>query len=472
VLVPLAAVIAATTIPDNRPGVNFTIIALLVVAATWDTPSEAADPWNHALWGGALCIFVFFAVRAAEWLLVLNLLIGAGLFAVASAHARTWTQIALAPVRALLLLPRGLFASLSPLARHVRSVPGVGTRSVWRAGALAGGLLIVFGGLFLSADPAFAALTERFLVPEVDVGLLPARVLVAALCLAGAGALALSTEYAYTEPGSSWAGIAAARRPYQLRPVEWLPALLLMNALFAAFVLLQLAVIFGGHTRVLETTGLTYAQYARGGFFQLVAVAVLTLGLIAGAVRFAESEARTRLWLKGLLGGLCVLTLVILASALTRMNLYQEVYGFTHLRLLVEATILWLAAVFLAVLAAGAFWRGEWLPRTVLALGAAALLILNMNNPDALIAKRNIDRFERTGKIDLAYLARLSVDAVPALSALPEPQRTCVLARISSAPLEEEGPLTFNWGRERAYDVLRGLPAPGVAGSVECPLGL
>ena len=79
---------------------------------------------------------------------------------------------------------------------------------------------------------------------------------------------------------------------------------------------------------VLDTAGLTYAEYARSGFAQLLAVAALTFAVIAAARRWAAAAAAA-----ALLAALCVLTLVVLASALKRLGLYEETYGFTRLRL-------------------------------------------------------------------------------------------------------------------------------------------
>ena len=66
----------------------------------------------------------------------------------------------------------------------------------------------------------------------------------------------------------------ADRAPLRLGAVEAATILLVVDALFAIFVTLQLAWLFGGRD-TLAMTGLTYAEYARRGFFDLVIVAVL-----------------------------------------------------------------------------------------------------------------------------------------------------------------------------------------------------
>ncbi|MBA2384669.1 MAG: DUF4173 domain-containing protein [Actinobacteria bacterium] len=82
--------------------------------------------------------------------------------------------------------------------------------------------------------------------------------------------------------------------------------LALLDLLFLAFVAVQFAVLFGGHDRVVETAGLTYADYARSGFWQLLAATVLTFAVVGGALARAHTRGpRDRLLLRLLLGVLC-----------------------------------------------------------------------------------------------------------------------------------------------------------------------
>ena len=113
-----------------------------------------------------------------------------------------------------------------------------------------------------------------------------------------------------------------------------------------------------------------------------------------------------------------VLTLIIVASSLHRMDVYADTYGLTRLRVLVALCELWLGAVFVLILIAGIRLTGLWLPRAVVAAGVLALLSLAGANPDRLIADRNIARYEQTNCIDTYYLSTLSADAVPALHRL------------------------------------------------------
>ena len=152
-----------------------------------------------------------------------------------------------------------------------------------------------------------------------------------------------------------------------------------------------------------SATGLTYAEYVHQGFGQLTFATALMLLVVWAASRKAGDTASDQWWLRGSLGALCLLTLVVVASALHRMDLYQDAYGFTRLRLLVDLFEGWLGLVVLGVLVAGIRLRGWWLPRMALLSGAALLLGLAVANPDAWIARaqHRALRDDRQGRLVL-----------------------------------------------------------------------
>jgi hypothetical protein len=251
---------------------------------------------------------------------------------------------------------------------------------------------------------------------------------------------------------------SGARRVARL---EWAVPLSLLVLLFAMFVAVQLTVLFGGSRHVLDTDGLTYAQYARGGFWQLLVATGLTLAVLAGAARWAPRDTKTdRVLIRAVLGALAVLTLVVVASATHRMDLYADTYGLTRLRLLVALCEVWLGLVFVLILIAGIRLAGRWLPRAVIAAAVLALLGLAGANPDRLIADHNVTRYEQTGRIDTLYLSDLSADAVPALDRLTGDNRGCVLAPIAADLLHDADDWRgWNLGRHHARYLLAHRPA-------------
>jgi hypothetical protein len=292
--------------------------------------------------------------------------------------------------------------------------------------------------LFATADAAFAHMLDA-IVPQEAADRPVARA-AAWLALVALGGALLQAGRADPARGANPARHTLAR-------VEWTVPLVLLVGLFAAFVALQLTALYGGNDYVLRTSGLTYAEYARSGFAQLIAAAALTLAVIAAAARWAGDERRLRI----LLGALCALTLVVLASAFTRLHLYEDAYGFTRLRLAADAAILWLGGLFVLVLVAGATRRTGWLPRGVVALSATGILAFAISNPDGRIAAHNVDRFERTGRIDTSVLSGLSPDAAPALTRLPPRLAAFTTRRMCGAP---DGVVGLNIGRARARRAL------------------
>ena len=113
------------------------------------------------------------------------------------------------------------------------------------------------------------------------------------------------------------------------------------------FVAVQIRYLFGGRGLVESRVHLTYAQYARHGFFELLAVSLLVLPLLFAAHALLRHRSPFSLRLvQALSGVLIALVLVVMASALERMRLYQREYGLTELRLYATGLILWLGFVF------------------------------------------------------------------------------------------------------------------------------
>ncbi len=259
--------------------------------------------------------------------------------------------------------------------------------------------------------------------------------------------------------------------PRRLGLFEWALPIAALVVLFSGFVVVQIAVLFGGRRHVLKTAGLSYADYARGGFWQLATVTVLTLLVIAGVTRWASRKSRAdRGALRVLLGLLCLLSMVVVASALKRMYTYQEAYSFTGERVFVMAFELVLGIIFLLIIGAGIRWQGSWIPRTVAALGVVTLLGLAVLNPEAYAAERNIARYNEEGMIDAWYLRALSADATPALAKLPDAVRRCTLSWITPELADEDPWYAWNLGRQRAREVLRdlGTQATGPQAAADC----
>jgi hypothetical protein len=457
-----AAVLGAGSVTPDQPGLGWLLTGVAVAAVAMVAAVEVRTragvevrtragvevrtraAVERCLWAAAaIALLAVGTVRAAGWLYALCVpmaVICAVQALVGGASLRTMLTGPATALRALPWAARGVRESAPParLRSPGRLLASIGVSAL---------LLLVFGALLASADDVFAGLLGR-LSPRVDPTGAPRWLfLFAAVALIG-----LATAYLVVAP-PDLAEPGEPRRP--LRLVEWALPVAVLDGLFAVFVLVQITVLFGGRQHVLQPGGPDFAQYARGGFWQLLVVTALTLAVIGVVARAASRTGRAdRVAIRVLVGALAALTLVIVASAVKRLGLYEEAYGYTRLRLVVGATELWLGLLFGLVLLAGVRLRARWLPRAVLASAVVGLLTVAAVNPDRFIAARNVDRFERTGRIDSFYLSILSADAAVELARLPEYRRACALERIADKlGSEHDSWYSYNAGRARARTV-------------------
>lgn len=451
--VTVAGLAAAVLLPLDRPGVGWVLTGLVVVGAVVfvERRTRNADTTTHftrmsPVWAAAsIALLAAGFVRAAEWLFVLCVLAAVVTGSIAAVGRRSAGSV----LYEVIAVPIEALGAVPWLGRAVkRRAGGDSARRRRIAVSLLASavLLAVFVPLLSGADAAFAHVMSS-LTPDLDEGTLTGWVV--AFFLAG-GCVAGACYLRVAPPAP--AGADDTRRRLAHR-IEWALPLGVLVALFLLFTGVRLVVLFGGTGYVLRTAGLTAADYARGGFWQLCAVTVLTLALVGAALRWAPNSTRAdRVWQRGLLGALSALSLVLVASALSRMWTYQQAYGFTVLRLLVEACELWLGAVFVLVLVSLVRLRPAWLPRAAVGAAAVALLALVALDPERFIADRNIDRAEHGKPVDTWYLSGFSADIVPAAARLPEPARSCVLRAVTER-LGDDGWTEWNLSRAAARDV-------------------
>lgn len=436
--------VGAVVGPFRDVGVGSFLVLMAVCGVVAAADEKARTPYH--LVSGVLCTLLLSTLflRDAQWIAALCVLAAFAVGSAALAEGRSVTGL----LASALAVPLAGLRGLPWLGRSLTLSRRLHTWGPWvRTAVVSVALVTVFGLLFASADALFATWVGA-LVPQVTLGSLFVRGFV----LLGVGGLTLAGVYVALNPPDVARLDLPAGRPVTRR-FEWVVPLGLVVVTFAVFVAAQLRVMFGGHDYLRRTTGLTYAEYVHEGFGQLTVTTLLTLGVVAVAARKApQRSARDRTLLRLVLGLLCCLTLVVVASALYRIHVYEQAYGFTRLRLLVTSFEGWLGLVVGLVLVAGIRLRGRWLPRGALLTGAATLLALAAINPDAYIAQRNVDRFEQSGKVDWYYLSDLSADAAPALATLPQGYRNCVTT--AEAPRDDW--LEWNLGRSRAAGVTTG----------------
>ncbi|MFI5610445.1 DUF4153 domain-containing protein [Amycolatopsis sp. NPDC051903] len=454
----VAGVAAAALVPLDRPGIGWVLAGLVVAAVlvlvdrrarTPETPKRGKATVAWAVL--AVLLLGVGAVRTSEWLFVLCV-VAAG---VAGSLAVVGPRTVNSAFYDALAVPIEAVRAVPWVARGLRG-RGTGRGRVLGAVLAAGAVLVVFVPLLTSADETFAHFVGE-LVPDLR---LDSAVRWGFLFCTGLFGTA-GAFYLLAGPPHR-AGETTAKPTKD--SLVWTVPLVTLVVLFAVYLLVRVVELFGGTSYVLHTGGLTSAEYARGGFWQLCACTVLTLGIVMAALRWApRATPRDRLRQRILLGALAALSLVLVLSALSRMWTYQEAYGFTVLRLLVEVCEIWLGCVFLLVGAALLTLRSAWLPRAAIGTAVAAVLALAVANPEALIAGANIDRAEQGKPLDVRYLRGFSADVVPVVvERLPNAECVAgpIVLRLDDDDLVDgAGWPGWNLSRARALDA-RIPPAP------------
>lgn len=310
-------------------------------------------------------------------------------------------------------------------------------------------------GLLAWGDPVFASL--------FDIGLDGRQVArYVGFGLGGAATVAMLARHATADEQR---GDVAAEAPATLGNT----IIATLAAVFALFAASRLLSLTGAAERIAHEKGLTYAEYARSGFFQLLGAAAISFGVLAlvgAACRTGTpSQLRWRTGL-GLLNAVLVETLVV--DAIWRLHLYEQAYGWTLLRLHSTWFAMWVGVAFLIVGASyTGLWRNRrWLLAAIACFAFVGLAGATLVNSEAIVAKRNmtgptdLSSERRDGGTDLDYLVELGDDAVPTivdnLDGVDDAARDELLGRLCDRPVGANSGLSYNLARARAKDALAG----------------
>lgn len=338
-------------------------------------------------------------------------------------------------------------------------------------------LLLLFCGLFISADAAFASLLNKGLnLNFSDVSVHSAILLGFSWCTAGYlrpmfvadkansnEAFNIDEQSVLDEQGlvdGQQAGTPKVK--LGLGRFELNVVLALINLLFLSFVMVQFRYFFGGSNVVDTTAGLSYAEYARKGFFELATVSALVLPmLLVGDWLLPRHRDKFDKIFPVQSGIQIALLFVIMLSAFQRMNLYQQEYGLTELRFYVSAFIGCMALLY--VIFAATVLTGK---RSQFAFAASvaafvSVAVLQFANPDRIIVAANIDNAVKGKAFDADYALSLSNDATSYLAQniakLPFPAQKQIAGRLVA---QEHGAWhydvrSFNLSRCEAYYAIR-----------------
>ncbi len=418
----------------------------------------------------ALCFAMFLSLRSSPWLISLDVIVSVLLIISAASYSKggtIWSPMSVLlrrNIRAVGSVLTGLplvtdtLASVLPTTVNINDERRRWIRSVIRGCLVAGPLLFIMGMLFAAADPVFASFLT---VPKVSDVFLKNRL--ADVLIVGAASLCAFGVFRTTKTDRADPVLTRSFGAHELITV-----MSGFVALYAAFAATQILAAVGGEQYVLTRTGGSYKEYARSGFFQLLAASAITLiVLFAARGSLQRCVGRTRTILGSLSIILCTLSIVVVGSSVHRIRLYSGEYGQTMLRLYSTTFAIWLGVVF-ALLGVGSLLRAktEWVGPVSIALAVTGLLGMNVFNPEAYVARHNLERAQHTGDVYTPYLSRLSADAVPALFAgiarLSEPLRSetkhaVCLDLVGNDTLLEgaDQPLGYNAARRDALAMVR-----------------
>lgn len=272
-------------------------------------------------------------------------------------------------------------------------------------------LLVAFGLLFYSADLIFKHYIDTVIDLDINPETIVRMIIVLVVSYGLVGVLSFLAERINIPEVIS----SSAKLP-NLGSIELTMLLAGVNILFLSFIIIQLAYLFGGQVNI-ATQGFTYADYARRGFFELIAVAIIASVIIYKSDQTIRKYTDRMTYLTVLSGALVVQVGIIMASAFKRLLLYEQAYGFTTSRLYGHFFIIWLGIVLVMMLYKIILkTREQWFAHGLILSVMMMLIFINFFNPDRFIAKQNIDRALAEGNLnnlDTWYLNQLSDDAMP-----------------------------------------------------------
>ncbi len=198
--------------------------------------------------------------------------------------------------------------------------------------------------------------------------------------------------------------------------IESSTILILVELLFLAFIAVQFFYLFGGKDYVWGIEEyITYSQYAKKGFYELMAASIISFFLIYEIDILGKRESLKEKKIFKILGAVLVLEMsIIIYSAWTRMAVYVDGYGLTFFRFLVFTLLLWIFSVLLIFLYKIILEKKKAVFLfVVFCLSIIFWAGINLVNPDGFIAGENMKRLIQGKELDLFYLSNLSVDAIP-----------------------------------------------------------
>ena len=186
--------------------------------------------------------------------------------------------------------------------------------------------------------------------------------------------------------------------------------LTILNVIYVVFDIIQI------HSLMLHHVGdkINYAEYARSGFFQLMFISVLNIAII-----LISKQSKKNKYNQAMSIVMVFLTFIIIVSSFLRMHLYEVAYGYTALRLGVYIILVTEAILLIPTII---YILKDKFPilRCYIAISVFVYTFVNLFSIDDIITNNNLNRYYKTGKLDVYYLENSNYDNIPQLVELYE----------------------------------------------------
>ena len=197
---------------------------------------------------------------------------------------------------------------------------------------------------------------------------------------------------------------ANAPKEGSYEPVIGITITVVLTAFYLIFVGVQIVYLFMNSAGLPDD--ITYAEYARRGFFQLLFVAIVNVGLVL----IFSALFRKNLVLKVVLLIMCICTYVMIASSAMRLSMYIKEYDLSYLRI----NTIW-ALIVTSIVMAGVivnlFMDKMPLFRYIFVTVMVMFTLYAFVRPGAVIAKYNLEH--ASGRVDLKYVMDIGSDGIP-----------------------------------------------------------
>ncbi|MBQ6848002.1 MAG: DUF4173 domain-containing protein [Clostridia bacterium] len=204
----------------------------------------------------------------------------------------------------------------------------------------------------------------------------------------------------------------------RLEPIIVISFLSVLAICYLSYLFSQLAYFFSGFGGFLpKDYKFNVATYARRGFFEMCIIATINF-LIIFIVLLLTNKENKKLFItvKSICGFIGVFTLVIIATALSKMFLYIKSFGMTELRITTGMFMVFLTVVFISLLMR-IFSEKIKVIKTALITAGIVLTLLGTVNVNTVIATYNYNAYINGAlkDIDVSTISNLGDEAIPYL---------------------------------------------------------